>query len=158
MAKAKRRRKTAGKHTKPVARKRVRRTRSRGPATSLGNVMSNLVQARDQLVAERGALESKIAVLDRALAAMGAASASVRRGRRGTAAAGGGGRRSGSLKDHIARVLTTKKSPMAVKDITAAVRKSGYATTNKTLAKSVGIALAQMPDVNKVGRGMFCMK
>jgi len=44
---------------------------------------------------------------------------------------------------------------MAVKDITKGVVRSGYKTKNKTLAKSVGIALTEMPTVEKVGRGQF---
>jgi hypothetical protein len=47
---------------------------------------------------------------------------------------------------------------MAVKDITEGVRRGGYETRNKTLAKSVGIALTQMPEVDKVGRGLFRLK
>lgn len=44
---------------------------------------------------------------------------------------------------------------MAVKDVTEGVMKSGFKTKNKTLAKSVGIALTQMPMISKLGRGMF---
>ena len=68
------------------------------------------------------------------------------------------GRRAGSLKDQIAKILSVGKGAMAVRDITARVLKSGYKTRNKTLAKSVGIALTQMPDVVKIGRGVFRRK
>ena len=44
---------------------------------------------------------------------------------------------------------------MAVKDITAAVRKSGYKTKNKTLDTSVGIALAEMKNAAKLRRGVY---
>lgn len=47
---------------------------------------------------------------------------------------------------------------MAVKDVTAAVVRAGYQTRNRTLGKSVGIALAQMPNVTKLGRGTFKLK
>ncbi len=44
---------------------------------------------------------------------------------------------------------------MTVKDVTTAVRKAGYKSKNKTLDKSVGVALSEMPGVKKVGRGTF---
>ena len=67
------------------------------------------------------------------------------------------GPRPGSLKSVITTVLTGK-GIMAVKDITAGVLKAGYKTRNKTLAKSVGIALAEMKNVAKIGRGRFRLK
>jgi hypothetical protein len=71
--------------------------------------------------------------------------------------AGRRGARQGSLKDFIGRVLSGH-GVMSVKEITAGVRKAGYKTRNKTLSKSVGIALAQMPGVEKVDRGQFRLK
>ena len=44
---------------------------------------------------------------------------------------------------------------MRVKDITAAVRKAGYVTKNRTLDKSVGNALAATPQIVKVARGQY---
>ena len=69
----------------------------------------------------------------------------------------GRGPRPGSLKAYVLDVLRGR-GVTAVKDITAAVLAHGYKTKNKTLAKSVGISLAQMPEAQKVGRGMFRMK
>ena len=70
----------------------------------------------------------------------------------------GGGGFSGSLKDFILRVLRGRVRPMRVKDITAAVRKAGYATKNRTLDKSVGNALAATPQIVKVARGQYRLR
>jgi len=112
------------------------------------------------LTAQRDDLDRRIAALDNALSAMGAAVRPVAGARVavGRGRGGRGGRRAGSLKDYIARVLSAGSGAMAVKDIAAAVVKAGYKSSNKTLAKSVGSALAHMPDVLKVGRGLFKMK
>ena len=40
----------------------------------------------------------------------------------------------------------------------AAVTRAGYKSKNKTLAKSIGIALSVMSTVEKVGRGQFKLK
>ncbi len=47
---------------------------------------------------------------------------------------------------------------MQVRDITARVLRAGYKSRNKTLDKSVGIALAHMPTVRKIGRGVFRLR
>ena len=47
---------------------------------------------------------------------------------------------------------------MQVKDIASAVVRAGYKTRNQTLAKSVGLALASMPEVEKVGRGAYQLR
>lgn len=162
MAKAKRRKKTVKKRV-VKARKRPARRKARRPA-GLTGVIDGLAKARADLVAQRDALDEQIAALDGAMAAMGAvrparktagrpvARRIVRR-RRGTRA-----RRAGSLKEFIAKAMAGHRGALAVKDITAAVLKSGYKTKNKTLAKSVGIALTQMREVAKVRRGLFKMK
>jgi hypothetical protein len=69
-----------------------------------------------------------------------------------------GRHRPGSLKDFIVRVLSAASGPMSVKDIAAGVLEAGYKSKNRTLAKSVGIALAQMPEVARVRRGVFRLK
>ncbi len=134
-----------------------------------GDVLGSLHAAREELLAQRASLDQQLSALDQALNLMGGG---ARRGRPGrpaahspaqaapTGAARGGrrGPRANSLKVFITRVLSGSQSPMAVKEITAGVRRAGYETRNKTLAKSVGIALTQMPDVQKVGRGVFKLK
>lgn len=113
---------------------------------------------RAQLMTERNSLDARISGIDAALAAMGV---SVARGGGGGGSSGVGrtptGRsyRKGSLKEYIHNVLAHAGGPMAVKDISAGVVDAGYKSANKTLAKSVGIALTTMSGVSKVGRGLF---
>jgi hypothetical protein len=66
--------------------------------------------------------------------------------------------REGSLRSYIERVLRASGKPMRVAEITQAVRKAGYATSNKTLDKTVGITLAGMSNVRKVKRGVYRTK
>jgi hypothetical protein len=111
------------------------------------------------LAAERDDIDKRIAALDTALSAMGTAAPSKRAAtrRRRPKAAGTVGR-AGSLKTYLTKVLRSGGGTMAVKDVTSRVLRAGYKTRNKTLAKSVGIALKQMPNVRKVGRGRFRLK
>ena len=162
MAKAKRRR-------KKVAKRRVTRRATQGRralhdgSPFVTDAVAQLTQVRDNLLEQRATLDDQIAKVDKALTAMDApwssggarrsATARPARSRRPTR-----GRRSGSLKECIAKVLTGPRGAMTVKDITAAVLKSGYRSKNKTLAKSVGIALTQMKDMTKVRRGVFRKK
>ncbi|RJP41684.1 MAG: hypothetical protein C4547_01255, partial [Phycisphaerales bacterium] len=64
------------------------------------------------------------------------------------------GYRAGSLKDHIDRILRSAGGPVAIRDITRGVTKSGYKTKSKTLGNQVSAAIADMK-VRKVGRGMY---
>jgi hypothetical protein len=157
MARTKRRRKAAG--TKGTKRRRgIRRGRramtARGHGAAMSHAVGTLQAYRRELTSQRDDLERQIQKIDGALEAMGVSAArGVPRGR-GRAAAAGGGPRPGSLKAHILSVLSGGNT-MAVKDITTGVVRAGYKSKNKTLAKSVGIALAEMPGVAKVGRGRF---
>jgi len=110
---------------------------------------------RAELLGQRAHLDAQIAAVDQALHALGTTPAPLSAGRRGRVA--GGGPREGSLKDFIARVLKSG-GVMAVKDITDGVMQAGYQTKNRTLAKSVGIALTEMSNVEKVARGQFRLK
>lgn len=154
------RRKAAGKpkSLKRGPRKMHRASGGTAGAPVLASAIANMQAAHAQLLVQRTELDAQIAALDAALATMGAAGARAvapRVGRPpGRPAATGF--RSGSLKDYIARVLQGR-GVMAVKDITDAVQRFGYKSKNKTLAKSVGIALTEMPSVSKVGRGKFRM-
>ena len=69
--------------------------------------------------------------------------------------AGSSDHRAGSLKDHIQRVLTNDATPVPVAESVAAFIRSGFKSKNKTLATSVGIALADMPGVRRVRRGVY---
>ena len=152
--KGQRKKKTmGGKKTGPRAGRRA------GVAhTAMPDVISSLTRAHNDLAAQRAVLDAQISAIEQALATMGGTFMARAQVRPVVAGATRGRRRSGSLKEYIGRVLSAKSGPMAVKDITAAVMKAGYPTRNKTLAKSVGIALTQMPEVRKVGRGPFRMK
>jgi hypothetical protein len=115
-----------------------------------------------ELGAQREALDTQIQAVQQALAVMGmpvtAARAAVRGPRRGPGRPPAvGGPRPGSLKAFILNVLRGG-GIRAVKDITAGVLDAGYKTKNRTLAKSVGIALTELKNVTKVGRGRFRLK
>jgi len=132
--------------------KRARQVAAGGTAPLLRQMQAY----RDNLVAERAQVASQIDAIEQALTAMGAA----RRAPAGRPAPGrrGVGVRRGSLKYYVERVLRAGAGPMAVKDVTAGVRKAGFKSKNKTLAKSVGIAMSQMPKVAKLSRGVFRLK
>lgn len=115
-----------------------------------GVALGSLQAYAQQLVAHRAQIEAQLTAVQQALQAMGSAAVI----RRGPGRPRGGGPRPGSLKDHIARVMGGR-GVMTVKDITDGVIASGYDTKNKTLAKSVGIALTEMPNVAKLSRGKF---
>jgi hypothetical protein len=158
---SKRRKKLAGKKIAKGARKRVARPvvrakAARRPAARATGALREIRAYRQTLVARRAELDSRVTAIDRALAALGAASRpATARAARGPRRAGS---RKGSLKHFIEKALSAGKRPMAVKDTTAAVLRAGFKTKNKTLAKSVGIALSQMPNVTKVSRGMFRLR
>lgn len=125
--------------------------------------LANLTAARSSLIGQRENLDRQIAAIDQALLAFGghapavfnsAAAPTARAGGQRRGGARKGGVRPGTLKDYIHRVLAGG-GVMAVKDIAAGVVKAGFKSKNKTLAKSVGIALAKMPGVKRVGRGKF---
>jgi hypothetical protein len=111
---------------------------------------------RSGLVAKHTQVAAQIEAIDRALAALGAAARTP--AARPTRGRGGAGLRRGSLKYYVERVLRARGGAMAVKDVAAAVRKAGFKSKNKTLGKSVGIAMTQMPNVRKVSRGVFRLK
>lgn len=159
--KMKRRKKTA-------ARKVTKRAvgAKRGPRSTAGvaQAVSGLQAYRKELLAQRVEFDAKLSAVDKALSAMGtstrqSAAKSVRRVGRPPAVRTGRGRglRPGSLKSYIAKVMSGG-AVMPVRNIATGVLKSGYKTKNKTLAKSVGIALTEMPGVKKVARGSFRMK
>jgi hypothetical protein len=154
------------KRRKAVARKRLgkRRMMRRGRATGISGAIQSLRGYHGELRAQRSALDAQIHAVENALAVMGSPGALPRVGRGpgrppGRRAGGGRGRgpRPGSLKSYVLDVLTGS-GVMAVKDITAGVLAAGYKTKNRTLAKSVGIALTELKNVAKVGRGRFRLK
>jgi len=131
---------------------RVRALRTVGMA----DAVRGLRAYHKKLIAQRQLINAQISAVARALVAMCGSRAGIGTLRR----PGRIGRpprkpyRRGSLKYYILQVLRDGGT-MAVKDITAGVLKLGYKTKNKTLNKSVGIALANMANVRKVARGRF---
>jgi len=123
----------------------------------MSSAVSTLQAYRRTLSAQREDLDQQIQKIDGALEAMGIGAVRVGTRGPGRPARAAGGSRPGSLKSQIERVLSGGDI-MAVKDITTGVLKAGYKTRNKTLAKSVGIALAEMPNVAKVARGRFRLR
>lgn len=128
--------------------KRRGRPPGSGGGSAQGRMLSAAQSYRAQLVAEMVVIDGRLAALDSAL--------SVMVGRNGVPGRTPTGRgfRAGSLKEYIQKVLAGR-GPMAVKDITRAVTDQGFKSKNKTLDKSVGIALADMAGVQKIGRGVF---
>lgn len=162
MAKAKRRKKATNR--KKVTKKRTRKVAKRGQrvtqaprpravAGSADTAVRALRAHSTALVAQRAQLDAEIQAVDEALRVMGAAGAKA--GRRATGPRGG--RRAGSLKEYIAKVLNGS-GVMTVKAITEGVLAAGYPTRNRTLAKSVGITLTKMNEVKRVKRGHFRMR
>ncbi len=138
-----------------MAKRRGRPPKSAGAGAGVNErtAIQSLNAYRNRLMTQRDAIDAKIGALDAALSVMGsvpAATAGLGRGRHGP--------REGSLKQYVAGVLERDGSVMSVKEITKGVLAAGYKTKNRTLAKSVGIALAEMPGVRKVGRGKFQAK
>ncbi len=155
------RRKTA----KPKAPKRARRVRraarSRAAAQPAGHdqALGSLQQYHKSLLTQRSALDSQINLVDQAIKAMQASPLAAPTSRPPTkrGASATGRYRTGSLKEHLEQILHGRGA-MSVKDITNEVMSSGYKSRNKTLAKSVGLALTQMPNVAKVARGQFRLR
>lgn len=151
--------KTTRKRTTPKAARRTARRPGRPPratgAVARDAAVRSLETYYQDLLAQRNALDSQLGAVEGALREMNATVAKATLGRpAGRRSAGGGRFRSGSLKEYIHGVLSSGGT-MSVKDITDGVLRAGYPTKNKTLAKSVGIALTEMPGVTKVGRGQF---
>lgn len=155
---AKRRRRKAVARGRRVARRR------RARLGGISGAVRSLQSYRAELMARQAELSQQLQAVDQALAVMEGARTvgraappprAARPARRRRVA--GGAVRPGSLKAYVLDVLSSGQT-MAVKDITAEVLKAGYKTKNKTLAKSVGIALTQLPQVKKVGRGRFRLK
>jgi|GEM_PF-7062179 len=142
-----RKKKTGKRKTNKSAKYGVTRAASKRPVFS---VEAALAAARDQLVVQRSAIERKISAIEMVMSdAKAPIAAPTGRGR------GRHGPRAGSLKEYIGRVLSARGDVMGVGEIATSVVRTGYKTKNKTLAKSVGIALTQMSNVERVARGKF---
>jgi hypothetical protein len=131
----------------------------RGSPAGLRGALQGLISYRRSLAADRDVIDRKLSAIDNLLADMGKSAPRTTSGvparQRGSA---NGGYRSGTLKDYIHRVLVSNGGTMSVAEVTSGVRKAGFRTKNKTLAKSIGIALGQMPTVRRIARGRFRAK
>lgn len=135
--------------------------RGRRTTGDMSAAVSSLHSALDSLLSQRSKIDGQIGAIEGALRAFNAPAAGA--ARRGRPAGSGGGRaakgayRKGSLKEHIQRALGGG-GQMRVIEVAAAVKRGGFKTKNKTLDKSVGIALKDMPTVERVARGVFKLK
>jgi len=150
--------KTARKQTRHFPASAKAKARWRVPAGAPARLLGDVRAWRGELAAQQAQRAVQLAALDRLLETLrGTAPRSAARlaprGRRRR-----GGARAGSLKSYVDRVLRASHRPLRVAEITAAVRQAGYKTRNRTLAKSVGVALVDLPGVKKVGRGVFSAK
>ncbi|MGE3181996.1 MAG: hypothetical protein AB7N71_10220 [Phycisphaerae bacterium] len=138
-------------------------------AAGAGSAIAGLQSAKSALVAQQDQIEKQIRSIDEIMSSLGTAATATAMSRTSHASANGhratgkkpkgnSGHRVGSLKDMIHQTLLHAGRPMAVKDIAEQVVASGYKSKNKTLAKSVGIALLDMKSVKKVARGTYAAK
>jgi hypothetical protein len=122
----------------------------------VAGVIGHLQAFRDELAAQRSQVDVQLVAVEGALAAISTSPHPVTA--RSAGRARGGGARRGSLREYIERVLRGRSRPISVKGVTAAVLKAGYRSKNKTLDKSVGVALAEMRQVVKVARGQYRLR
>ena len=143
-------RKKLVRRARPV---RVGRPAGRPATTGAGRLISEMQAYLRDLSTRRAALDAEMAAITTALEAMGRAVPGAK-ARRGPGRPPGGRMRPGSLKDFIVRVLK-QRSPMGPSEITAAVRKAGYKSTAKDLAKAVSNSLPEIKIVKKAGFGIY---
>lgn len=142
-------------------------------------VLSEMAAYRDTLLMQRSNIDRRLEGIQSAMSAMGSSSfvgftptssapTGKRRGRppgsgrkaRATASAGGAKRgrkpgRPGSLKQMIIKVLRQRSQPHSPQEIADGVVKAGYKTSSHNLTKSVSNTLPLLPEVKKVGRGLY---
>ena len=156
------------KRPKPVAKRRPGRPRKRRVGRPRGSrsyaraaagdgatrLLSQMQSYYSDLTARRASLEAQIAGMESAINIMGAAPRGRATGRR-RGRPPGSGKRAGSLKDTIVRVLRQRAKALSPKEIAAGVMKSGYRTSTKNLTKAVSNTLPEMNNVKKIGRGLY---
>jgi len=137
--------------------------RKHGKSTSsaqLPALVANLRSAHSGLILQRTTVDSQITAIENALRALQVSPGGGRISRAARGAGKGGGRRGirpGSLTDRVQKILASNPEPMRVMEITAAVRRGGFKTKNKTLDKSVGITLRNLPGIVRAGRGLYSL-
>ncbi len=110
-----------------------------------------------ELLVQRLSLDAQIDAFARAMETIGAATPTGRtrragkKRRRPVEAVG----RPGSLKNYIVRVLRQSSKPMSPQDIGTRVKKAGYKTKTKNVAKAVSNTLPGLKIVKRVGYGKY---
>ena len=161
----------ATRHGRKAKAARVPKTRANstlrtaGSSSGMSGLLAAIQASRGELEAQQAQITAQMAALDNTIATLGGATApTAQAGRMRVRTAGtkrgraGRGAREGSLRSYIDKVLHEAGKPMRVAEITAAVRKAGFKTKNKTLDKSVGITLAGIPTAKRVARGVYAAK
>jgi len=162
-----------------MPRKKRKYTKSAAVGAGAAKLVEDLRAYHAKLVDQQAALAGEVEAITQALSAMGG----VRRGpgrppgkrgpgrppgkrgpgrppgkRPGPKPGSAKGYRPGSLKDCITRVLSRSSGSVAVKLISARLKTVGYKTKSKSLGNQVTMALREMPNVTKVGRGMYAAR
>ena len=117
-------------------------------------LLSQMQSYYSELTARRANLDAQIAGMESAMTVMGEAPMGRATGRK-RGRPPGSGKKTGSLKDTIVRVLRQRVRALSPKEIAAGVMKSGYRTSTKNLTKAVSNTLPDMTDIRKVGRGLY---
>ncbi len=152
----------------------------KGRTSRAGNqtgVLPSLTTAYRDLLDQRDEIDRQIAALEHAITTMqGSASNGTvvgisgarrsrpvarRQSRRGPGRPRGStakGYRKGSVKALIVDTLSARGKAMRVPEVAKAILAAGYKTKNQTFAKSVGIAMTEMPEVKRVARGVYKLK
>ncbi len=128
---------------------------SDGVSESRGQVLSYMTAYRDELMAQRDSIDAELVGIDNAMSVMGSGSMLIPTGPRRGRPSGSGGRKGGTLRSAVVRVLRQKGGPMSPAEIADAVIKSGHKTRAANLTKAVSNALPKIGEVKKVDRGQY---
>lgn len=119
-------------------------------------IVAQMQEYHRELLVQRRSLDAEIVVLTRAMQTMGAAAPSRaprRSPKRGRPPVRHGTR--APLKDSIVNVLRQQSRPMRPGEIAAHLKKAGFKSKARDLAKSVSNRLSELKMVKKVGVGMY---
>jgi hypothetical protein len=126
--------------------------------------LEGLLESRRARVAkfekQRARLARKLETLDNKIISLGGSAhvAAARGTRVGRIGRGGRAQNAVSLPETLVRVLAKQGGPMAVKDIVAAVRATGYRTTSDNFRAIVNQALIKDKRFIQASRGNYAMK
>ena len=125
-------------------------------ARRLAAGVKDMLADRERLAAELQKIENALAMFGISPVYLGVGKVARTTARAASGQSGPKVARDGSLKTYIAQVLTT--AGMRPPEIADAVLSKGYQSKNKTLAKSIGIAVGEMVkdgQAKKLGRGSY---